>query len=34
MPPSATIQPGQTVNAKLEVVDPGRDMVSYAFDVR
>ena len=28
------IQPGQTVNAKLEVVDPGRDMVSYAFDVR
>ena len=34
VPPSATIQPGQIVNAKLEVVDPGRDVVSYAFDVR
>jgi hypothetical protein len=34
VPPSATIPPGQTVNAKLEVVDPGNDMVSYSFDVR
>lgn len=34
VPPNATIQPGQTVNAKLEVVDPGRDAVSYSFDVR
>ena len=34
VPPSATIQPGQTINATLEVVDPGSDMVSYAFDVR
>lgn len=31
-PQTATIQPGQTANATLEVVDPGHDAVAFAFD--
>ncbi len=31
-PSSTTIQPGQTVDATLEVADPGRDAVAFAFD--
>jgi hypothetical protein len=32
--PAPTIAAGQTINATMEVVDPGRDAVSYSFDVR
>jgi hypothetical protein len=32
--PAPTIAAGQTVNATLEVVDPGRDAVAFAFDFR
>jgi hypothetical protein len=32
--PTPTIAAGQTVNATLEVVDPGRDAVAFAFDFR
>jgi hypothetical protein len=33
-PPTPTIAPGQTANATLEVVDPGRDAIAFAFDFR
>ena len=33
-PAAPTIEPGQTANATLEVVDPGRDAVAFAFDFR
>ena len=31
-PQTAMIQPGQSANATLEVVDPGHDAVAFAFD--